>query len=166
MYYLALLAFLAAEPSVSSTRQSAYDYQAQRSDGTVTNHQRPEIAAFACANWLFANPTGTCAVQGGKWSIAVTLPDVVSPPPPPTNIAEVSWTAPTTNTDGTPLTDLAGYYVYTGTSPDALTRAVTTGQLAHTFTNLPSGTHYFAVSVFNEAGVESERSGVGSKTIP
>jgi len=29
---------------------------------------------------------------------------------------ELSWNAPTTNADGTPLTDLAGYHVYLGTS--------------------------------------------------
>ena len=29
----------------------------------------------------------------------------------------LSWNAPTTNADGTPLIDLAGYHVYLGTSP-------------------------------------------------
>src|SRR5258705_3518776 len=29
----------------------------------------------------------------------------------------LGWNAPTTNADGTPLTDLAGYHVYLGTSP-------------------------------------------------
>src|SRR5712691_8977244 len=31
-------------------------------------------------------------------------------------ILDASWTAPTTNTDGSPLTDLAAYRVYYGTS--------------------------------------------------
>src|SRR4030095_13728861 len=29
----------------------------------------------------------------------------------------LSWGAPTTNADGTPLTDLAGYHIYLGASP-------------------------------------------------
>jgi ABC-type glycerol-3-phosphate transport system substrate-binding protein len=33
-----------------------------------------------------------------------------------TNSATLTWDAPTTNVDGTPLTDLAGYKVYYGTS--------------------------------------------------
>src|SRR5713101_9065387 len=31
-------------------------------------------------------------------------------------VLDASWTAPTTNTDGSPLTDLASYRVYYGTS--------------------------------------------------
>src|SRR5438309_1476774 len=31
-------------------------------------------------------------------------------------VLDASWTAPTTNTDGSPLTDLAAYRVYYGTS--------------------------------------------------
>src|SRR2546422_705878 len=36
-------------------------------------------------------------------------------------ILDASWTAPTTNTDGSPLTDLASYRVYYGSSPSPCT---------------------------------------------
>jgi len=32
----------------------------------------------------------------------------------------LSWSAPTQNADGTPLTDLQGYYIYAGDAPDAM----------------------------------------------
>lgn len=157
---------VAADPSVTSTRQGPFDYQAQRSDGTTSNHTRPEIAAFACANWLFANPTGTCVVQGGKWVITVTVPSVPPPPPPPppSGTAALSWTAPTQNTDGTPIAQPVTYNVYYGTAANALTVKATVSTLAYTVTDLPSGTHYFAVSAV-AGGEESALSGVGSKVI-
>ena len=39
-----------------------------------------------------------------------------------TGSATVNWTAPTTNTDGTPLTNLAAFRVYYGTSSTSLTQ--------------------------------------------
>lgn len=42
-----------------------------------------------------------------------------------TGMATLSWAAPTTNTDGTPLTDLAGYTIEYGTSSGALDQSVT-----------------------------------------
>ncbi len=38
----------------------------------------------------------------------------------PTGTARLSWTAPTQNTDGSTVTDLAGYRIYHGTSASAL----------------------------------------------
>jgi hypothetical protein len=87
----------------------------------------------------------------------------------PTGVASLSWNQPTQNTDGTPLTDLAGYRVYHGLSANALNDVVElTGgnSTSHSFNALSSGTHYFAVSAFNSAGVESALSGVGSKLVP
>jgi hypothetical protein len=86
-----------------------------------------------------------------------------------TGTATLNWTQPTQNTDGSTLTNLAGYRAYHGLSADALTevkiindpRATTT-----TFDQLASGMHYFAVSSVNAAGVESALSSVGSKSIP
>jgi hypothetical protein len=75
---------------------------------------------------------------------------------------------PTENSDGSVLTNLAGYTVYYGTSPDSLTQSVKVsnpGLSAYTVTNLPSGTWYFAVTSYSSAGVESTRTGTISTTI-
>jgi hypothetical protein len=82
--------------------------------------------------------------------------------------ATVSWTAPTTNTDGTALTDLASYRVVYGQDAEALTQTssvINASATEHTVNNLTAGTWYFGVIVVNAAGVESGLSNVATKTI-
>jgi len=82
--------------------------------------------------------------------------------------ATLSWTAVTENTDGTPLTDLAGYSVHYGTSASALTSVVVLadpGQTSYVVTPLSSGTWYFAVAAYTTGGVQGELSNVATKTI-
>ena len=38
--------------------------------------------------------------------------------------ATLTWIAPAENTNGTPLTDLAGYHIHYGTNPDALNQVI------------------------------------------
>ncbi len=82
--------------------------------------------------------------------------------------ASLSWSAPTHNEDGSPLTDLAGYRIYYGTSASDLSNRVEIGNPATTGTviqNLTAGTWFFAISAYTQAGVESSRSQVASKVI-
>jgi hypothetical protein len=80
----------------------------------------------------------------------------------------LSWVAPTDNTNGTPLTDLAGYHIHYGTNKDNLTQVI---DLAGTRTTeyevggLAPGTYYFAISAYTSEGTESAESAVGYKTI-
>jgi len=81
----------------------------------------------------------------------------------------LGWTGPTTNADGTPITDLAGYRVYLGTGgappcPDATfgaiassTSAPTTGEtVAYLMPGLSAGVTYVAlVSAVDVSGNES-----------
>lgn len=80
----------------------------------------------------------------------------------------LQWTPPSTNTDGSVLTDLAGYTVYYGTDPNILSgvqaiagASTTTDTLA-----LSAGTWYFAIDAVNNPGVHSARSSTVSKLIP
>jgi hypothetical protein len=85
-----------------------------------------------------------------------------------TGRVSLSWTPPTENTDGSALSNLAGYRVYFGNRADALTQSVditNAGLTSYVLENLPQGTTYFAVAAYNAAGAESALSGVGSKTI-
>jgi hypothetical protein len=82
--------------------------------------------------------------------------------------ADVSWTPPTTNTDGSTLTNLAGYNIYYGTSPTALNQKVqvtNVGVTNYVINGLTTGTWYFAVTAYSSAGTESSLSNVASKTI-
>ena len=87
---------------------------------------------------------------------------------PTTGTATLDWMPPTENTDGSVLSNLAGYTVYYGTSPGNLTQSVkitNPGLTAYTLGDLPSGTWYFAVTSYSSAGIESTPSGVVSTTI-
>ncbi len=83
--------------------------------------------------------------------------------------ATVTWTPPTTNTDGSALTDLAGYRVAYGNSSTNLGQSQSLdnpGLSSYTVNNLAAGTWYFAVYAVNSSGIESGISNVASKTIP
>jgi len=82
--------------------------------------------------------------------------------------AMLSWQAPTTNTDGAALTDLAGYRIYYGMNADDLTQTVqltSVGLQTYVIEDLGSGAWYFAVKAVTGTGVESALSDVVSKTI-
>lgn len=82
--------------------------------------------------------------------------------------ATLSWQPPTSNTDGSPLTNLAGYVVRYGTSPSDLNiqvRIDNPGLVRYVVSDLTPATWYFHVAAFNTAGVESSPSATGSKTI-
>jgi Putative Ig domain len=82
--------------------------------------------------------------------------------------ATLSWTPPTQNTDGTSLTNLAGYRIYYGTSSSALTQMVqvsTAGVSSYVIDNLAPSTYYFTVRAYTSAGTESNNSNVVSKIV-
>jgi hypothetical protein len=88
--------------------------------------------------------------------------------PVPTGTAVLSWNAPTTRTDGTPLENLQGYRIKYGLAPDQLPCLIEIRDPKATtwkVTGLSSGTWYFAVVSFDSGFVESELSGVVSKRI-
>ena len=82
--------------------------------------------------------------------------------------ATISWTPPTTNADGTPLTDLAGYKVYRGILPGAYTSTIDVGNVVtYTISALPENTRfYFAVTAYDTSGNESAYSNEVNKTMP
>ena len=85
-----------------------------------------------------------------------------------TGSATLSWTAPTTNSNGTALTDLAGFHIHYGTAAGALSNVITVSSassVSYTVTGLTSGTWYFAISAYTNTGLESTLSNVGQKTI-
>jgi Fibronectin type III domain len=82
--------------------------------------------------------------------------------------ATLSWEAPTTNADGSPLTDLAGYRIYYGTSTSDLSETIRLNGLGlqtYVIDNLATGTWYFAIKAVTSAGAESDLSAIVSKTI-
>lgn len=81
--------------------------------------------------------------------------------------ADLSWTAPSQNVDGSALTNLAGYKVYWGSSPRTYSASASvSGAGTTTFTtNLTPGTWYFAVTAIDSTGAESAKTNEVSKTV-
>jgi len=80
----------------------------------------------------------------------------------------LNWTAPTDNEDGTPLTDLAGYNLYWGTTPGDYPNSVTINNASVTtylIENLSPGTYEFVATSFNTSGVESRFSGSVTRVV-
>ena len=80
----------------------------------------------------------------------------------------LNWTAPTENTDGTPLTDLSGYDIHYGTKSGNYTQSVSVsnaGIATYVVDNLTPGTYYFSVSAVNSAGTESPLSSEVTATV-
>lgn len=118
-----------------------------------------------CANRIktisdTANPTTVFACQ--------TLRFYATTAAKPTNTATLTWKPPTQNTDGSTLSDLAGYRLSYGQSPDALTQIIqipspaTTSYIAQ---GLASGTWYFVIRAYTSGGTESALSNSVSKVI-
>jgi hypothetical protein len=86
-----------------------------------------------------------------------------------TGSATLSWTAPTRNSDGTPLADLSGYTIYYGTSPSALTQTIQVASpsaTSYVVSGLSPGTYYFAVAADTTVETHSAQTPAVSDTIP
>jgi hypothetical protein len=80
----------------------------------------------------------------------------------------LSWVPPTTNSDGTAINDLAGYRIYYGQRSDTLDETIVIanpGTSRWVVEDLTPATWYFSMASYDSAGLESERTRVGSITI-
>ena len=113
-------------------------------------------------NIVISVSDGTSSESLAPFSVTVTAP------PASTGSALLSWHAPTSNSDGSALANLAGYRIDYGASSDALTHTVTISDptaTSYTLQGLAAGTWYFAVADFTSAGTVSALSSVVTKTI-
>jgi hypothetical protein len=77
--------------------------------------------------------------------------------------ATLSWNPPTKNSNGTQLTNLSGYRIYTGKTRTALKARVTVknpGLSRYVVEPLAVGERYFSITALNTKGVESTRSAI------
>ena len=82
--------------------------------------------------------------------------------------ALVTWMPPTANNDSSLLTDLAGFRIYFGTSSGTYLRSVDVdnpGTSSYLIEQLASSEWYFAMTAYNNSGVESPLSPEVSATI-
>jgi Fibronectin type III domain len=101
-------------------------------------------------------------------SSAASTTSGTTSPAATTDSATLSWAAPTENTNGTSVTNLAGYHIYYGTDASDLSQSVEVAgaqTTSFTITGLSPGTYYFAVNAYNNLGMDSDMSNVESTTI-
>jgi hypothetical protein len=79
--------------------------------------------------------------------------------------AALTWNAPTTYTNGSPLTNLAGYKIHYGKASGIYTATFTVGNVTNYTLALPAGTYYFTVSAYDALGSESSLSNEVAKTV-
>jgi fibronectin type 3 domain-containing protein len=78
----------------------------------------------------------------------------------------LAWAPPTVNTDGTPLTDLAGFKLYMGTASRNYSAVTDIGaSTTYTFSSLLPGTYYFCVTAYDTTGNQSGPSAEVTKTV-
>jgi len=142
------------------------------SDGSGTASAASLIADAGGTTTL--QPTPTPAPSDPGISAAAPTPTPASPgsgtSTPSATLGSISltWAAPSTNADGSPVSDLAGYRVYYGTAQGLYTDNVTINNpatLSTTISNLPASTYYVVVRAFNRVNAESQASVEVSKTI-
>lgn len=172
---------ISGAPATSATAGAAYRFTptAADTDGdplSFSIQNQPAWASFSPATGTLSGKP-TAANFGSYSNIVISVSDGVTSASlapfsiavsSPSGSATVSWTAPTTYTDGTALTDLAGYHVYYGTSPSSLTQEIdvaNAGATRDTISNLASTTWYFAVTAYTTSGLESALSSVVSKAV-
>jgi hypothetical protein len=164
---------------------STYSFQPSASDPSgltlgFSVQNKPSWATFSIASGLLSGTpssaqTGTYAnviISASDGQQASALPAfsiTVTAAPPTTGSAVLNLTPPTQNTDGSALTDLAGFRIYYGASPSNLTQLTQlpgTTLSSYTVNNLASGTWYFGAKAYTTTGMESALSTIASKTIP
>jgi Fibronectin type III domain len=174
---------LSGTPPTSIATGQDYMFQPTVASGTgvvtFAIQGQPKWAAFdAKTGVLTGTPTatdvgksGNITITGSNGSSSASIGPfviVVNSPTPSSGSASLSWTAPTQNTDGTPIVGLAGYHIYYGTSAGAMTTTVTLTDptvTSYVVSGLTSGTYYFTIVAFNSAGMDSNESNTASKAI-
>jgi len=175
---------ISGSPPTSATAGISYSFKPTASDAngdkltfSITN--KPGWATFNTGTGQLAgipssSYVGTTSgiaikVSDGKLTAALpTFSIAVKSSTTTSGSATVSWMPPTTNTNGSVLTNLAGYRISYGTSSTSLTRTVqvtNAGLTRYVISNLTPGTWYFGLQAYTSGGVTSAISKLGIKTI-
>jgi hypothetical protein len=104
------------------------------------------------------------------FSVTVAVGNGAAAAPSGPGSVTLAWSPPISDTNGSPLSDLAGFYIYYGTDSSEPTNQIndeTGGANDGSFTvsGLAPGTYYFQVSAYSALGVQSAPSNQVSVTI-
>ena len=174
---------ISGTPPTSVTAGSTYRFQptARDPDGKTLSfsvQHKPAWATFSIATGLLeGTPSSTqtgayddviISASNGQYSSALPAFDVAVTGSASTASALIEWVPPTENTNGTPLTDLAGVRIYYGTSAASLSHMVQISSKTETtyrIGNLSAGTWYFGGVSYTTTGAQSAMSRVVSMNV-
>ncbi len=179
---------ISGTPSTQVTAGQAYSFTPTASgpSGTTLSfsiQNMPSWATFSIATGALTGTPSTStsgsfaniviSVSDGQQSaslspFSITVASAPPPPPPTTGSVALDWTAPTTNTNGTALTDLSGFIINYGTSASDMAQTVaisSASATSYTVQGLAAGTWYFEVFAVASDGTQSAASNVVSTTI-
>jgi Putative Ig domain len=105
------------------------------------------------SNIVISTSDGSLSTSLSAFSLTVVAAGAIAA----SGTAQIEWTIPATNDDGSALADLAGHRIYYGTSASTMTNRVDVpGRVSsYTFRNLVAGTYYFSVAAYSSGGSES-----------
>jgi hypothetical protein len=172
-------------PPPSATVGTEYSFQPKVSSSSTAvtfaiSGQPPWIAFDGSTGALSGTPlakdegaTGHIVItaRNGSYSTSMTPFTIrVNPATASSAVASavLSWAAPTENADGSPITDLAGYRIFYGTSPTELTKSVNVAgarSTTYVIQGLDSGTYYFSIVAYNSIGLGSHYSSLASTVL-
>ncbi len=173
---------ISGTPVTAATAGTAYAFQPSASDAdgnslSFSISGKPDWATFSSTTGRLSGTPAMTDV-GSYANIVITVTDGkanaslapfgITVGQPKLGSVTLDWIPPTQNDNGTALTNLAGYRIAYGTSPNALSQSVQVanpGVTTWLVENLPTGTWYFAIKAYNSSGVESVQTTPVSKVL-
>ena len=173
---------IAGNPALSVVAGTAYSFTptANDSDGNALTFSivgKPSWATFSTSTGALSG-TPTQGDVGAKYVITISVSDgqattalaafTLTVVGTATGSATLSWTPPSTNSDGTTLADLVGYRVYWGTTQGNYSNSASlnnAGLSRYVIDQLTPAKWYFVVTSINSSGIESQYSNVASKVV-
>jgi hypothetical protein len=174
---------ISGTPSASVVAGSPYSFTPSASDPdgdtltfSITN--RPTWAAFNTTTGALTG-TPTAAQVGNYSNIRISVSDgrggtaslaafTIAVVQVATGSVTLSWDPPTTNADGSPLTDLASYRIYYGTTSGNYPNVRTVsnpGMATFVVDNLVPGAYVFVITALDTSSNESARSNEATATV-
>jgi hypothetical protein len=169
-------------PTTTAREGQAYSFTPTASDPegdtlTFSIANKPSWADFSTSTGALTGtpPTGSAGTYG---NIIISVSDgkvtksmaafSITVQQASNGSVTLSWQAPDSRTDGSTLTNLAGYRIKYGTTSGSYPNVVTLnnpGLTSYVVENLPPATYYFVMSAIDSAGVESANTNPVSKTV-
>jgi hypothetical protein len=128
------------------------------------------LAALICTGVAACGGSGSSAASTSASASPASVTSSTSSSTATNKSITLSWSPPTQNSNGSSLTNLAGYTLHYGTASQDYTGSIEITSPTETSyvvsnSNFPPGTYYFAISAYNAQQVSSSLSSEVSVTI-